>query len=151
MQGKMSCRRARGTRSEAGFTLIELLVVLVILGLLAGLVAPRVLQYLGGARSDSARLQIGNFKAALDLYSIDVGGYPTTEQGLQALVAAPEGAGRWSGPYLSASTVPDDPWGRPYGYRSPGEHGAYDLSSLGADGSEGGSGDDADVTSWQPD
>jgi general secretion pathway protein G len=133
---------------QAGFTLIELLVVLVILGLLAGLVGPRVLNYLGGARADSARLQIENLKSALDLYAIDVGGYPTSSQGLRALIANPGGLRAWNGPYLRANSVPNDPWGQPYGYRAPGQHGAYDLFSLGADNAAGGAGDNADITSW---
>jgi len=135
-------------RRQAGFTLIELLVVLVILGLLAGLVGPRILSYLGGARADSARLQIENFKSALDLYAIDVGGYPTTAQGLKALLANPGGVRGWNGPYLRSNALPDDPWGTAYNYRAPGQHGAFDLYSLGADKREGGSGDDADITSW---
>ena len=135
-------------RRQAGFTLIELLVVLVILGLLAGLVGPRILSYLGGARSDSTRLQIENFKSALDLYAIDVGGYPTTAQGLKALMANPGGVRGWNGPYLRSNALPDDPWGTAYNYRAPGQHGAFDLYSLGADKREGGSGDDADITSW---
>ncbi|WP_081991928.1 type II secretion system major pseudopilin GspG [Inquilinus limosus] len=135
-------------RRQAGFTLIELLVVLVILGLLAGLVGPRILSYLGGARADSARLQIENFKSALDLYAIDVGGYPTTAQGLKALMANPGGVRGWNGPYLRSNALPEDPWGSAYNYRAPGQHGAYDLYSLGADRKEGGSGDDADITSW---
>ena len=135
-------------RRQAGFTLIELLVVLVILGLLAGLVGPRILSYLGGARADSARLQIENFKSALDLYAIDVGGYPTTAQGLKALLANPGGVRGWNGPYLRSNALPDDPWGTAYNYRAPGQHGAFDLYSLGADRKEGGSGDDADITSW---
>lgn len=138
---------ARRSR-QAGFTLIELLVVLVILGLLAGLVGPRVLAYLGGARADSARLQIENFKSALDLYAIDVGGYPTTAQGLKALLANPGGVRGWNGPYLRTNALPEDPWGSAYNYRAPGQHGAFDLYSLGADRKEGGSGDDADITSW---
>ena len=133
---------------QAGFTLIELLVVLVILGLLAGLVGPRILSYLGGARSDSARLQIENFKSALDLYAIDIGGYPTTAQGLKALMANPGGLRGWNGPYLRTNALPQDPWGSAYGYRAPGQHGAYDLYSFGADKREGGTGDDADITSW---
>lgn len=135
-------------RRQAGFTLIELLVVLVILGLLAGLVGPRVLAYLGGARADSARLQIENFKSALDLYAIDVGGYPTTAQGLKALMTNPGGVRGWNGPYLRSNALPEDPWGTAYNYRAPGQHGAFDLYSLGADRKEGGSGDDADITSW---
>ena len=139
---------AARTGRQAGFTLIELLVVLVILGLLAGLVGPRVLAYLGGARADSARLQIETFKSALDLYAIDVGGYPTSAQGLKALLANPGGVRGWNGPYLRSNALPEDPWGSAYNYRAPGQHGAFDLYSLGADKREGGSGDDADITSW---
>ena len=144
-----SCSPARAGRSrERGFTLIELLVVLVILGLLAGLVGPRILSYLGGARADSARLQIENLKSALDLYAIDIGGYPTTAQGLRSLIGNPGNVRGWNGPYLRANAVPDDPWGQPYQYRAPGQRGAYDLFSLGADRTEGGSGENADITSW---
>lgn len=131
-----------------GFTLIELLVVLVILGLLAGLVGPQVLKYVGGAKSDTARLQIEELGGGLDLYHLEVGRYPTTEEGLEALVEAPPGIDRWNGPYLKKKKVPEDPWGRAYVYRSPGQHGPYDLYSLGADGSEGGEGDNRDIVSW---
>ncbi len=133
---------------QAGFTLIELLVVLVILGLLAALAAPRVIGYLSGARSDTARLQIESFRSALDLYRLDTGSYPTSQQGLQALVASP-GAPGWKGPYLQTKAVPLDPWGNAYVYRSPGAHGDYDIESLGSDKAPGGSGEAADVTSWQ--
>jgi general secretion pathway protein G len=137
-----------------GFTLIELLVVLVILGLLAGLVGPRVISYLGGAKSDSARLQLQNFEQALDLYRLDVGRYPTTDEGLQALVQKPGGsdaAVRWNGPYLKKSQLPKDPWGFDYLYHSPGEHNTngYDLSSLGADHNEGGDGENKDIVNWE--
>ncbi len=135
-----------GRRGERGFTLIELLVVLVILGLLAALAGPRVLGYLGGARSDAARLQLQSLEQALDLYRLDTGTYPTTQQGLQALIRDP-GVRGWRGPYLDAGSVPLDPWGRPYVYRSPGERGLFDLFSLGADGAPGGTGEAADVRS----
>jgi general secretion pathway protein G len=133
----------------AGFTLIELLVVLVILGLLAALAGPRIISYLGGARSDTARLQIESFKSALDLYRLDVGRYPTTQQGLGALLVNPQNIPGWKGPYLDAKSLPKDPWSNAYIYQSPGQHGDYDLTSLGADGAPGGTGDAADVTSWQ--
>ncbi|HET6468995.1 MAG TPA: type II secretion system major pseudopilin GspG [Geminicoccaceae bacterium] len=134
---------------QGGFTLIELLVVLVILGLLAALAGPRVINYLSGARADTARLQLQGFASALDLYRLDVGRYPTTQQGLAVLVQNPENLPGWRGPYLDSREVPKDPWGAAYVYRSPGEHGAYDLYSLGSDGAPGGQGDAADVTNWQ--
>ncbi len=132
----------------SGFTLIELLVVLMILGLLAGLVGPRVLKYMGGAKSDTARLQIEEFGAGLDLYHLEVGRYPTTEEGLESLSRAPAGVDNWNGPYLKKKTIPMDPWGRPYRYSSPGENGDYDLYSLGRDNADGGEGEDEDIVSW---
>jgi len=138
----------RQKRRSWGFTLIELLVVLVILGLLAGLVGPRVLGYLGGAKSDTAKLQIEEFGSGLDLFHLEVGHYPTTEEGLQALVEKPATETVWNGPYLKKNRVPKDPWGHEFHYRFPGEHGPYDLYSLGADNSEGGEGDNQDVVSW---
>ena len=140
-------RRRRPGAGEEGFSLIEVLVVLVILGLLAGLVGPQVLRYLGGSRQEAAKLQIQQLGAALDLYRLDTGRYPETEQGLKALVEAPAGARNWAGPYLSRPELPLDPWGNPFGYRQPGRNGAYDVWSTGADGREGGEGEDADVTS----
>ena len=132
----------------AGFTLIELLVVLVILGLLAGLVGPQVLRYLGSAKTDTAALQIEDLGGGLDLFHLEVGRYPTTEEGLTALVSEPAGLRNWNGPYLKKKNVPQDPWGNGYRYRSPGENGPYDLFSLGADGTEGGDGDNRDIVSW---
>ena len=131
-----------------GFTLIELLVVLVILGLLAGLVGPQVLRYTGSAKSETAKLQIEELGAGLDLFHLEVGRYPTTAEGLQALVEQPTGISGWNGPYLKKKNVPDDPWGNPYHYRSPGEQNVYDLYSYGSDNMEGGEGNDADVVSW---
>jgi general secretion pathway protein G len=131
-----------------GFTLIELLVVLVILGLLAGLVGPRVLSYLGGAKSDTARLQIEELGAGLDLFYLEAGRYPTTDEGLIALVEQPTGISVWHGPYLKKKTIPKDPWGQEYQYQSPGENGPYDLLSYGMDGSEGGEEDNKDIVSW---
>lgn len=132
-----------------GFTLIELLVVLVILGLLAGLAGPRVLRYLNDAKTDTARLQIEELGAGLDLYYLDHGRYPTTEEGLAALVEPPGGTSGWNGPYLKKPVLPEDPWGQAYAYRSPGRHAEYDLFTLGADRSEGGTGDAVDVVSWR--
>ena len=137
---------ARPLFRDAGFTLLELLVVLAILALLAGVATPAVIGYLGKAKSDTAQLQIGIFEEALDRYRLDAGGYPTQQQGLDALLTRPAEARRWSGPYLKGAKAPLDPWGRPYVYRTPGTGGRdYDLYSLGADGVEGGEGEDADV------
>ena len=136
------------TIGQHGFTLIELLVVLVILGLLAGLVGPQVLRYTGSAKSDTARLQIEELGAGLDLYHLEIGRYPTTQEGLKALVEQPTGISRWNGPYLKKKNSPADPWGNEYLYTSPGAQGVYDLYSLGNDNVEGGEGNDADIVSW---
>ena len=132
-----------------GFTLIELLVVLVILGLIASVIGPRVVGYLGGAKTDTAKLQIEELGAALDLYKLEVGRYPTTEEGLQALVQAPAGPAGWRGPYLKKKLVPKDPWGNPYRYAAPGQHGVYDVYSYGADNRQGGEDENKDVLSWE--
>lgn len=129
-----------------GFTLMELLVVLVIIGLLSGYVGPRLFGQIAKAEVKAARAQMDALQKALDQYRIDTGAYPPTAVGLDALVRRPAQP-RWAGPYLTKA-VPPDPWGRPYVYRAPGEHGEYDLSSLGKDGQAGGSGEDADITSW---
>lgn len=133
---------------QKGFTLIELLIVMVILGLLAALVGPRMFGKVGKSKQKAAKAQISLFETALDTYRLDVGKYPTTDQGLQALREQPDGVEKWDGPYLPKK-VPPDPWGNAYVYRSPGEHGDYDILSLGADGSPGGEGEDADVVSWE--
>lgn len=138
-------RRTRSTQS--GFTLMELLVVMVIIGLLAGYVAPRYFTQVGKAETKVAHAQIDALNKALQQYRLDIGRFPSTEQGLAALVQPPQSEPKWQGPYL-AKAVPLDPWGRAYRYRSPGEHGEFDLSSLGKDGQPGGTGDAADVTSW---
>ena len=139
---------AHSARSVSGFTLIELLVVVVIIGLLAGIVAPRYFGTVGKSNTNIARAQIEQLGKALDTYRIDVGTYPTSEQGLQALVAKPDGVDRWAGPYLQKQ-VPGDPWGRAYRYKSPGDHADYDLSSYGSDGQPGGTGEAQDVNSWE--
>lgn len=136
-------------RRISGFSLIELLVVLVILSLLGGIVGPRLLRHVGEAKSDTAALQIEDLAAALDVYMLEVGSYPTTEQGLAALVSAPATAERWNGPYLRKSRVPKDPWGNDYRYRSPGEHGDFDLYSYGSDNAPGGEKDARDISSWE--
>lgn len=135
-------------RRQRGFTLIELLVVLVILGLLMTVVGPQVLKYVGSSRVDTARIQIEELSSALDMYYLEVGRYPTREQGLQALVERPDNVTRWNGPYLRRATVPTDPWGNEYIYRFPGQHGRFDLYSLGANGQPGGEGEDAEIGNW---
>jgi general secretion pathway protein G len=148
---RLLCKVRRGRRradAQAGFTLIELLVVLVILGLLAAFAAPQVLKYLGRAKTDAARAQVQNIAAILDLYRLDVGSYPSQQDGLEALLDEPADAPRWNGPYVKRRDALTDPWGELYVYRFPGEHGAYDLYSLGADRGDGGEGEDQDVTSW---
>ena len=131
------------TRSR-GFTLIELLVVLVILTLLAGLVGPKVLDQLGGAKSKTARVQIGELEQAVDLFKLDVGRYPNDAEGIRALVERPSTAKGWNGPYLKKG-LPTDPWGANYQYKLTGRHGGPDIFSLGADGQPGGDADNADI------
>ena len=132
---------------QRGFTLIELLVVVVILGLLISYVGPKYFKEVGKSQVKVARAQISAFSKALDQYRLDLGHYPSTEQGLSALVLKPASESKWEGPYLEKS-VPKDPWDRPYQYKNPGEHGEYDLFSLGKDGAAGGTGDNVDITSW---
>jgi general secretion pathway protein G len=145
--GEIIRAHARKASRERGFTLLELLVVMVIIGLLAGLVAPRYFEQVGKSNTKIARAQIDSLGKALDQYRLDVGAYPSTEEGLQSLMVKPQDAPHWSGPYLQKN-APSDPWDRPYQYRSPGEHGDYDLYSYGKDGQPGGAGENSDVTSW---
>jgi general secretion pathway protein G len=135
---------------EQGFTLVEMLVVIAIVGLMMGLIGPRVLNYLAESKVKTAKIQIQSFGSAIDLFFLDTGRYPSSAEGLGALVQASSGVAAWNGPYLKGGNVPNDPWGRPYVYRSPGEHGSYDIISYGADGQEGGTGTAADVSSWTP-
>lgn len=135
-------------RDERGFTLLEMLVVLAIMGLLAAIIAPQVLKYLGSSRTQSAKVQIQNIDAALQLFRLDVGRFPTQEEGLNAVVTAPSTAAGWNGPYLQKSSALTDPWGTAYQYRSPGKHGDVDVYSLGSDKAEGGTGEAADVGNW---
>lgn len=130
-----------------GFTLIELLVVVVIIGLLAGIVAPRYFGQIGKSNTTAARAQIEQLGKALDSYRLDIGAYPTSDQGLQALMTKPDGVDRWQGPYLSKQ-IPVDPWSHPYHYKAPGDHNDYDLYSYGSDNQAGGVGEAADVNSW---
>ena len=143
------CSVMGNKRKSVGFTLLELLVVIVIIGLLASLIAPRYFGQVAKANTKIAKAQITALEKALDQYRLDAGQYPTTEQGLASLNTQPQGVNKWSGPYL-AKAVPMDPWGRAYLYKSPGDHGEYDLSSLGLDGAVGGTGEAQDVTSWSP-
>ena len=140
-------RNRADSRGEtcAGFTLIELLVVLVILGLLAGLAGPRVVGYLSRGKHDTAKLQLEQLAAALDLYLLDIGRYPDDNEGLDALLRNSSGAGNWQGPYLRKKEIPRDPWGYEFHYRLPSQNGDYELYSLGADNAEGGENEDADV------
>lgn len=141
------CIRRQLSLSQ-GFTLVELLVVLAIVGLLTALVAPRVVQYLGKAKTDTAQIQVDRLAGVLDLYRLDVGRYPSEEEGLLSLAERPESVDVWNGPYLRNQNSIVDPWGNPYVYRFPGEHSDYDLYSLGADGKEGGEGDGSDIRNW---
>jgi general secretion pathway protein G len=131
-----------------GFTLVELIVVVIIIGLLAGLVLPQFIRQEEKAKLRTTKAQIELFGTALDTFRLDVGRYPTTDEGLQALRQKPGGLERWDGPYLRKD-LPLDPWSKPYAYRSPGEHGPYDIVSYGADGTPGGDGDNRDITSWE--
>ena len=143
-------RKRRPVRTgEAGFTLVEILVVITIIGLIMGLVGPRVLNYLGESKVKAAKIQIESFASALDLFYLDLGRYPVTNEGLTALARPPGSAPNWNGPYLRGGIVPNDPWGNPYVYRSPGERGTYEIMSYGSDNQQGGTGSAADITSWQ--
>ena len=133
--------------AQGGFTLLELLVVMVIIGLLVGYVGPKYFAQIGKSEVKAAKSQIDSLGKALDQYRLDTGHYPTTEQGLNALVTKPANEPKWDGSYL-AKALPPDPWGRTYVYKEPGEHGDYDLLSLGKDGQAGGAGENADITSW---
>ena len=135
-------------KKERGITLIELLVVMVIIAMFATIVGQRLFRNVEKARQTTAKAQINEFESVLDAFRLDIGRYPTTEEGLQSLRARPGNTDRWDGPYLKKD-VPLDPWQRPYIYRFPGQHGDYDLYSLGADGQEGGEGESTDVTNWK--
>ena len=152
----MMCKRGRANNTpscslverERGFTLMELLVVLAILGLLMSLVGPRVLNSLGGAKTKTAGIQIKDLEQTLEMYKLDVGRFPSTEEGLEALVTRPANAPGWNGPYLK-SDVPLEPWNREYHYKYPGENSEVDIYSYGQDGQAGGESEDADVANWK--
>jgi general secretion pathway protein G len=141
-------RKARRSplRHQRGFTLVEMLVVITIIALIMSLVGPRVLNYLTESKVKAARIQIQSFSSALDLLYLDTGRYPTTADGLGALVKPTSGLPGWNGPYLKGGSLPNDPWGKPYVYRSPAERSAYEIVSYGADGQEGGTGTAADIS-----
>lgn len=141
-----STRRRPRSGSEDGFTLVEMLVVITIIGMIMALVGPRVLNYLGESRVKAAKIQLQSFSSALDLFYLDAGRFPTSSEGLAALVRPASGVTAWNGPYLKGGNVPKDPWNHPYVYRVPGEHGTYDIISYGSDGQEGGSGTAADIS-----
>ena len=140
--------KIRSHKSNAGFTLIELLVVLAIIGLLAGLVGPQVMKHLGESKTKTAKLQIEELSSALDMFRLDVGRYPSIDEGLGALIEAPQTIQYWNGPYLRKKKMPVDPWNTAYHYSIPGQHGKFDIFSYGADKTEGGTGEDQDIKSW---
>jgi general secretion pathway protein G len=142
--------KKRLSNKQRGFTLIELMIVLVILGLIMGIVGPQAMKYLGKGKTQSTKVQIENLSAALDMYRLEVGNYPTSADGLKALVTQPSNARGWNGPYLKKGDVPKDAWNNDYQYKRPGSNNhPYDLGSFGADGAAGGEGENADLSLWQ--
>jgi general secretion pathway protein G len=141
-----NAERNRQDLGQQGFTLVEMLVVITIIGLIMGLIGPRVLNYLGESKVKAAKIQLQSFSSALDLFYLDAGRFPSTSEGLTALVQRTPGVAAWNGPYLKGGNVPNDPWNHAYLYRAPGERGPYDIMSYGSDGQEGGSGLAADIS-----
>jgi general secretion pathway protein G len=137
---------ADADKGQRGFTLVEMLVVITIIGLIMGLIGPRVLNYLSESKVKAAKIQLQSFGSALDLFYLDAGRFPSTAEGLEALVRPTPGVASWNGPYLRGGNVPNDPWNHGYVYRSPGERGPYDIMSYGSDGQEGGTGVASDIT-----
>jgi general secretion pathway protein G len=137
------------SHKQTGFTLLELLVVLGIIAMLAGIVGPQVMKHMGESKVKAAKVQIEELMAALDMYKLDLGSYPTSKQGLKALIESPDSTKYWNGPYLRKLKVPADPWKNDYVYIFPGKHGKFDLYSLGADGVEGGEDDNRDILGWE--
>jgi len=134
--------------SQSGMTMMELLAVLVIIGVVMGVVGSKFFGQAEEAKRKAAKIEINQIGQSLDLYKLEIGRYPTTSEGLQALITAPAGVSNWNGPYWKNGSLPTDPWKNEYKYTAPGQHGAYDIVSLGPDGKEGGEGPDRDITSW---
>src|SRR6267154_386447 len=148
MQSQSPRHRKSPRRSDSGMTLIEILVVLVLIGVVMGIVGGNFIGQGENAKRKAAKIEIEQIGQTLDLFKLEIGRYPTSQEGLQALLSAPTGVNNWNGPYWKKPTLPKDPWGNEYKYASPGQHGAYDIVSLGADGKEGGDGAAKDITSW---
>jgi len=146
---RRECGITPAARRESGMTLIEILVVLVLIGVVLGIVGGNFIGKGEKAKADAAKIEIGQISQTLDLYKLEIGRYPTTQEGLQALISAPAGVTNWNGPYWKKSTVPKDPWGNEYKYASPAQNAPYEISSLGADGKEGGEGPNKDISSSQ--
>lgn len=140
----------RNGHRQSGMTMMELLAVLVIIGVVMGVVGGKFFGQAEEAKRKAAKIEINQIGQSLDLFKLEVGRYPTTSEGLQALVTAPAGVNNWNGPYWKNGTLPTDPWKNEYKYTQPGQHGAYDIISMGPDGKEGGDGADRDITSWDP-
>lgn len=145
---RSAARKRIRRKLQRGYSLLELLIVLAIMALIIAIAAPRMIGYFEASKGKTAKIQIANISTALDLYYLANGSYPSEQAGLKALVERPDGVTTWDGPYLNRADGIVDPWGRPYLYKLPGAHGKFDVSSLGADGKEGGTGEDADVGSW---